>query len=96
VKSSSWSTVMSPLTESGRLRLARYVVEDGRPLRRTAERFQVSHITAHHWACRLAPSERAVFAQVAVDRKTSEIAGACGSMLSSCGNLRTSKVGYRL
>ena len=32
----------APLTETGRLRLARCVVEDGWPLRRAAERFQVS------------------------------------------------------
>jgi hypothetical protein len=36
----------APLTETGRLRLARCVVEDGWPLRRAAERFQVSHATA--------------------------------------------------
>ena len=42
----------APLTETGRLRLARCVVEDGWPLRRAAERFQVSHNTAHRWAKR--------------------------------------------
>ncbi|MCK1816551.1 leucine zipper domain-containing protein, partial [Streptomyces sp. XM4011] len=31
----------APLTPTGRLRLARCVVEDGWPLRRAAERFQV-------------------------------------------------------
>ncbi|GAP49733.1 transposase [Streptomyces azureus] len=36
----------APLTPTGRLRLARCVVEDGWPLRRAAERFQVSHTTA--------------------------------------------------
>ena len=40
------------LTEAGRLRLARCVVEDGWPLRRAAERFQVSHTTAARWAAR--------------------------------------------
>jgi transposase InsO family protein len=40
------------LTERGRLRLARCVVEDGWPLRRAAERFQVSHNTARRWADR--------------------------------------------
>jgi transposase InsO family protein len=40
----------APLTETGRLRLARCVVEDGWPLRRAAERFQVSHTTAGRWA----------------------------------------------
>ena len=42
----------APLTETGRLRLARCVVEDGWPLRRAAERFQVSHVTAARWAAR--------------------------------------------
>ncbi|WP_193514525.1 integrase core domain-containing protein [Streptomyces griseoloalbus] len=36
----------APLTPTGRLRLARCVVDDGWPLRRAAERFQVSHTTA--------------------------------------------------
>ncbi|TYP15423.1 leucine zipper domain-containing protein, partial [Streptomyces coelicolor] len=42
----------APLTETGRLRLARCVVEDGWPVRRAAERFQVSHTTASRWARR--------------------------------------------
>ncbi|GAA2249921.1 IS481 family transposase [Streptomyces ruber] len=42
----------APLTPTGRLRLAWCVVEDGRPLRRAAERFQVSHTTAKRWADR--------------------------------------------
>ncbi|MFC5639528.1 integrase core domain-containing protein [Streptomyces bullii] len=42
----------APLTEAGRLRLARCVVEDGWPLRRAAERFQVSPTTAQRWADR--------------------------------------------
>jgi len=42
----------APLTETGRLRLARCVVEDGWPLRRAAERFQVSATTAARWASR--------------------------------------------
>ncbi|MFD7721790.1 IS481 family transposase [Streptomyces sp. NPDC059814] len=42
----------APLTETGRLRLARCVVEDGWPLRRAAERFQVSPTTAQRWAAR--------------------------------------------
>ena len=40
------------LTEKGRLKLARCVVEDGWPLRRAAERFQVSVPTAKRWADR--------------------------------------------
>ncbi|MFE3476433.1 IS481 family transposase [Streptomyces bacillaris] len=39
----------APLTETGRLRLARCVVQDGWPLRRAAERFQVSPTTAQRW-----------------------------------------------
>ena len=42
----------APLSETGRLRLARCVVEDGWPLRRAAERFQVSATTAKRWADR--------------------------------------------
>jgi transposase InsO family protein len=42
----------APLTETGRLRLARCVVEDGWPLRRAAERFQVAPTTAQRWAHR--------------------------------------------
>ncbi|MEV0370386.1 IS481 family transposase, partial [Streptomyces sp. NPDC050636] len=42
----------APLTPTGRLRLARCVVDDGWPLRRAAERFQVSHTTAARWAAR--------------------------------------------
>ena len=42
----------APLTETGRLRLARCVVDDNWPLRRAAERFQVSVSTAQRWANR--------------------------------------------
>jgi transposase InsO family protein len=42
----------APLTETGRLRLARCVVDDGWPLRRAAERFQVTPATAWRWADR--------------------------------------------
>jgi transposase len=41
-----------PLTETGRLRLARCIVDDGWPVRRAAERFQVSRTTAAWWAAR--------------------------------------------
>jgi transposase-like protein len=40
------------LTPKGRLRLAQCVVEEGWPLRRAAERFQVSVTTASRWAAR--------------------------------------------
>jgi transposase len=40
------------LTPKGRLRLAKCVVEDGWPLRRAAERFQVCVTTASRWANR--------------------------------------------
>ncbi|MGW5346480.1 IS481 family transposase [Streptomyces sp. NPDC004050] len=49
----------APLTETGRLRLARCVVEDGWPLRRAAERFQVSPTTAQRWADRYRASGQA-------------------------------------
>jgi len=42
----------APLTELGRLRLARCVVDDHWPLRRAAERFQVAVTTAKRWADR--------------------------------------------
>jgi len=42
----------APLSETGRLRLARCIVEDGWSLRRAAERFQVSVSTAARWAGR--------------------------------------------
>jgi transposase InsO family protein len=42
----------APLSETGRERLARCVVEDGWPLRRAAERFQVSPTTAKRWVDR--------------------------------------------
>jgi transposase InsO family protein len=42
----------APLSELGRLRLARCVVDDRWPVRRAAERFQVSPTTAARWAGR--------------------------------------------
>jgi transposase InsO family protein len=42
----------APLSETGRLRLAICIVEDGWPIRRAAERFQVSPTTAKRWADR--------------------------------------------
>jgi transposase InsO family protein len=42
----------APLSELGRLRLARVIVEQGWPVARAAERFQVSRTTAHRWAQR--------------------------------------------
>jgi transposase InsO family protein len=42
----------APLSELGRLRLARCVVDEGWPLRRAAERFQVAVPTAARWAKR--------------------------------------------
>jgi len=43
----------APLTPVGRLRLAQLIVEQGWPIRRAAERFQVSPATASKWAGRL-------------------------------------------
>jgi transposase InsO family protein len=42
----------APLSELGRLRLARVVVEQGWPVARAAERFLVSRPTAQRWAAR--------------------------------------------
>ena len=42
----------APLSETGRLRLARCVVDDGWPLRRAAERYQVAVTTAARWSSR--------------------------------------------
>lgn len=42
----------SPLSPTGRLRMAQCVVEDGWPLRRAADRFNVSVTTANRWADR--------------------------------------------
>jgi transposase InsO family protein len=42
----------APLSETGRLRLARCIVDQGWPLRRAAERFQVSITCAQRWAGR--------------------------------------------
>lgn len=47
----------APLTPTGRLRLARVVVEDGWSVRRAAERFQCSPATAAKWASRLRAGE---------------------------------------
>jgi transposase InsO family protein len=50
---------MAALSPVGRLRLALCVVEDGWPLRRAAERFQVSPTTAARWAARYRQSGQA-------------------------------------
>ena len=42
----------APLSETGRLRLARCVVEDGWPIARASERFQVAQTTTRRWAAR--------------------------------------------
>jgi transposase InsO family protein len=42
----------APLSPTGRLRLARCIVDHGWPLRRAADRFGVSVTTAQRWACR--------------------------------------------
>lgn len=42
----------APLTEAGRLRLARRVVDENWPLARAAERFQVAVGTVQQWAQR--------------------------------------------
>ena len=50
----------APLTPVGRLRLAQVVVNDGWPVRRAAERFQVSPATAAKWARRYRDGEAMV------------------------------------
>lgn len=47
----------APLTPTGRLRLARLIVDQGWPVRRAAERFQCSPATASKWACRYRAGE---------------------------------------
>jgi transposase InsO family protein len=42
----------APLTETGRLRLARCIVDNGWPIARAAERFQVARTTATKWSDR--------------------------------------------
>ena len=42
----------APLTETGRLRLARCIVDQGWPIARAAERFQVARTTATKWSQR--------------------------------------------
>jgi hypothetical protein len=42
----------APLTETGRLRLARCIVDHGWPIARAAERFQVARTTATKWSQR--------------------------------------------
>ncbi|MCW2669127.1 MAG: transposase [Frankiales bacterium] len=49
----------APLTELGRLRLAQCIVDDGWPIARAAERFQVSRPTATRWAQRYREQGRA-------------------------------------
>jgi len=47
----------APLTAVGRVRLARLIVDDGWPVARAAERFQVSPATASKWARRYRAGE---------------------------------------
>jgi transposase InsO family protein len=47
----------APLTPTGRLRLARLIVDQGWPVRRAAERFQCSPATASKWARRYRAGE---------------------------------------
>jgi transposase InsO family protein len=47
----------APLTPTGRLRLAKVIVEDGWAVRRAAERFQCSPATASRWAQRYRAGE---------------------------------------
>jgi transposase-like protein len=49
----------APLSELGRLRLARCILDQGWPVARAAERFQVSRATAQRWAQRYRDQGRA-------------------------------------
>src|SRR5262249_5301671 len=78
----------APLTETGRLRLARCVVEDGRPVRRAAERFRVSPPTTAGWAARYRQygpagmvdrSSRRAAAQISCHGEPSGGSSACAS-----------------
>jgi transposase len=48
----------APLSELGRLRLARAIVDQGWPEAQAAERFQVSRTTAHRWLSATATKAR--------------------------------------
>jgi transposase InsO family protein len=91
----------APLTETGRLRLARCVVDDGWPLRRAAERFQVSHTTAARWAGRYRQSGAAGMA----DRSSRPHASPARTVqrterrivkLRFTGRLGPARIGFRL
>jgi hypothetical protein len=72
------------LTERGRLNLARCVAEDGWPLRRAAERFQVSHNTARRW-----PAESGSLPSMANSRAHSGNADLGDNRRRRAGCLRT-------
>ena len=65
----------APLSETGRLPLARCVVEDGWPLRRAAERFQVSPTTAKRWADRYRHAGPAGMGEILTDETKHTAAG---------------------
>ena len=56
------------LTPKARLKMARLVIDDGWPLRRVAERFQVSFPTAKRWAERLQHQRQAGISEDDLDR----------------------------
>jgi transposase InsO family protein len=91
----------APLSETGRLRLARCVVEDGWPLRRAAERFQVSHVTAARWAARYRAQGRAGMADLssrphASPRRTPARTERRIVKLRVSKRLGPARIGYRL
>ena len=73
----------APLTPTGRLRLARCVVEHGWTLRQAAERFQVAHTTAKRWADRyrthgpagMDDHSRLAYSEILTDDKAATCAG---------------------
>ena len=83
----------APLTETGRLRLARCVVDDCWSLRRAAERFQVSPTTAQRWADRYrqlgeAAADLNIRSQPAVDAQTRLTAQLCALAPDTAARLR--------
>jgi transposase len=75
----------APLTELGRLRLARVIVEQGWPTARAAERFQVSRTTAGRWATRYRDQGAAGMAHRSSRPRTSPRRGHSGAAAGSAG-----------
>ena len=70
----------APLSELGRLKLARFHIESGSTIRGTAERFQVSTTTVIRWTrrYRAVPSMRITWPTLGFSCVTEERSGALG------------------